>query len=178
LIKQAHPAIFLDRDGTLIEDTGYIKDPNLVRVLPTVVEALRRFEAAGYQRIVISNQSGVARGLLHEDDVLQIGRRLDSLLAQDGVSINATYFCPHLDTACSCRKPLPGLIYTAAAEHDIDLSRSVMIGDRGTDIEAGRAAGLPAVLVTTGPLVYTGPVPDASVTTLLAAAEWVLAHVF
>lgn len=171
------PAVFLDRDGTLIEDTGYIKDPSSVRLLPTVAEALRRFEAAGFLRIVITNQSGIARGLLDENDVRKVERRLVSLLAQSGASVNATYLCPHFESGCLCRKPLPGLILTAAAEHAIDLSRSVMIGDRSIDIEAGHAAGIPAVLVTTGPYAYQGAPPDATAPTLIEAAEWVLARV-
>lgn len=177
-MTDARPAVFLDRDGTLIEDTGYIKDPALVRVLPTVAQALRMFEAAGFLRIVISNQSGVARGLLHEADITLVAAALDNALALDGASIDAAYYCPHLDSGCSCRKPLPGLILSAAAELLVDLSRSIMIGDRGSDILAGQAAGMPAILVTTGPLVYDGPQPDATVTTLLAAAEWVFARVF
>ena len=170
------PAVFLDRDGTLIEDTGYVKDPSSVRLLPTVAEALRRFEAAGFLRIVITNQSGIARGLLNEDEVREVERRLLTLLAERGASVNATYFCPHFESGCLCRKPLPGLIFTASAEHAIDLSRSVMIGDRSIDIEAGHAAGIPAVLVTTGPYAYQGALPDATVPSLIEAAEWILAR--
>ena len=178
MIEQKRPAIFLDRDGTLIEDTGYVKDPDAVRVLPTVSRALRMFAAAGYERIIVSNQSGVARGLLQEADVARVGHALDILLAQDDASVDAVYYCPHLDSGCTCRKPLPGLILTAAAERNIDLAKSFMIGDRGSDIDAGHAAGLPAVLVTTGPISYNGPVPDMTAATLLAAAEWILTRGF
>jgi D-glycero-D-manno-heptose 1,7-bisphosphate phosphatase len=171
------PAIFLDRDGTLIEDTGYVKDPSLVRLLPTVVEALRRFEAAGFLRIIISNQSGIARGLLAESEMRAVERRLVALLAQGGASVDALYVCPHFESGCLCRKPLPGLIFTAAAEHAIELSRSVMIGDRSTDIEAGHAAGIPTVLVTTGPYAYRGLLPDATAPSLMEAAEWVFGRV-
>jgi D-glycero-D-manno-heptose 1,7-bisphosphate phosphatase len=177
LREGTRPAIFLDRDGTLIEDTGYVKDPSSVRLLPTVAEALRRFEAAGFLRIVVSNQSGIARGLFDENALRKVERRLAALLAQGEASVNATYHCPHFESGCLCRKPLPGLILTAAAEHAIDLSRSVMIGDRSIDIEAGHAAGIPAVLVTTGPHAYQGSLPDATAPSLIEAAGWILARV-
>ncbi len=176
-MADAQPAVFLDRDGTLIEDTGYLREASAIRILPTVPAALQRFERANYQRIVITNQSGVARGLFPETTVTQIGTALDRLLATQGASLNGLYYCPHLESGCTCRKPLPGLILRAAAEQHIDLTRSVMIGDRGSDIAAGHAAGIPGVLVTTGGRTYDGPKPDAIVPTLFDAAEWVLRHV-
>jgi D-glycero-D-manno-heptose 1,7-bisphosphate phosphatase len=177
LEQAARRAVFLDRDGTLIEDVGYLSDANDIRVLPTVTEALRRFEAAGFLRIVVSNQSGIARGFFDEARMRFLTSKLDELLAQEHASISATYFCPHLDEGCDCRKPLPGMLRRAAAEHGVDLARSVMIGDRGSDVQAGQAAGMPGIFVTTGPLTYNGPLPDATVSSLSDATEWVLTHV-
>ena len=170
-------AVFLDRDGTLIEDTGYIKDPLLVRVLPSVAQALMLFQEAGFERIVVSNQSGIARGYVQPDELDRVGKAVEEALAREGASLDAVYYCRHLDNGCACRKPLPGLIMQAASERNLDLRRSVMIGDRGSDIAAGQAAGIPTILVTTGPLVYDGPKPDLTVSTLLAAAEWVISRV-
>src|SRR5665213_1597273 len=111
----AKPAAFLDRDGTLIEDSGYVGEPGRVRVLAGVPEALRLLGEAGFDRIVVTNQSGVARGMFEEPDVERVHRELQRVLAQDDGAVDAFYYCAHLDDDCDCRKPLPGMVQRAVA---------------------------------------------------------------
>lgn len=147
-------AAFLDRDGTLIEDPGYLGDAARVALLPGAAEAVARLRRAGFAVVVVSNQSGVARGLFDEAAVHAVNRRMAELLlaADPEARIDAFYFCPHLPpelpggAACDCRKPLPGLILRAARELDLDLGASVGIGDRARDAEAALAAGCAAAL--------------------------------
>jgi histidinol-phosphate phosphatase family protein len=137
------PALFLDRDGTLIEDTGFVSDPRDVRPLPGAGEALRRAVDAGYLLVVISNQSGVARGLIDVDQLAAVDAEFRLQFRERfGIEFDAVLYCPHgPDDRCQCRKPEPGNLLRAAEELDIDLSSSLMIGDRPSDLEAGRAAG-------------------------------------
>jgi histidinol-phosphate phosphatase family protein len=153
----AKPAAFLDRDGTLMEDSGFIGDPERVRVLEGVPEALRALADAGFERVVVTNQSGVARGYFGEPDVERVHRALAERLAPDGASIDAFYYCAHLSD-CDCRKPLPGLVRRAVAERELDLARSVVFGDRGSDISLARALGVPGILVNAYG-IYEGPEP-------------------
>jgi histidinol-phosphate phosphatase family protein len=140
-------AVFLDRDGTIIEDTGYISDPELVQFLPGAAEALQRLQSAGYLLVIVSNQSGIGRGWITEDQYRQVQHRLLEELQKQNVLITRSYYCPHApETGCLCRKPGPGLLEQAARELQIDLSRSWMVGDRTSDIEAGHAAGCRTVL--------------------------------
>lgn len=148
-------AVFLDRDGTLNVDPNYLKDPDAVELLPHVGTALNLLKRAGYKLIVISNQSGIARGFMTHNDVLLVNNRLNEMLQPYGVAIDQYYYCPaHPDyntpEECACRKPSPKMILDAAEAHDIDLSVSFMIGDMASDIEAGNRAGLQCILVTTG----------------------------
>ncbi len=144
------PGIFLDRDGTVIHDTGYIGDPDLVEFLPAVLTALRRFQDAGYRLIVISNQSGIGRGVITQEQYELVARRIADRLSEHGIYID-TYYCPHSpDDQCECRKPNPFLLLRAAQDLDIDLTRSYMIGDRLTDVEAGAAAGCKTILLAQG----------------------------
>ena len=192
-------AVFLDRDGVLIEDVGLLADHASIRVLPGVAQSLSALRAAGYRLIVVSNQTVVARGLATEDDVLKIHRRLQEELnavIEPSVppQIDAWYFCPHhphADVAeyrrpCDCRKPLPGMLLKAAGIFDVDLTASVMIGDRLTDVAAGTAAGCRTVLVQTGrhdapPIVggaeaSAAAKPDHVCADLSAAGRWILAE--
>ena len=144
------PAVFLDRDGTIIEDVGYLQAPGQVRLLPGAGPAIGRLNAAGWLTVVVTNQSGIARGLLSEDDYYRTERRLDELLAQTGARIDAHYFCPHLPEvtgACECRKPGLLLYQQAAARLDIDLSRSWWVGDRARDVLPSAAFGARGILV-------------------------------
>ena len=150
-------AVFLDRDGTIIEDAGYIADAADVRLLPGVADAIRRFAAAGFEIVVVSNQSGVARGIFDEDALSAVHARMVELLGSDGARLDGAYYCPYLDgpeakleayrCASELRKPEPGMLIQAASERGIDLSRSWMIGDSATDVEAGRRAGCQTALV-------------------------------
>jgi histidinol-phosphate phosphatase family protein len=167
------PAVFLDRDGTLIEDKGFLGDPAGVALLPTVVEALHLLAEHGYATIVISNQSGIARGLLGEDQVREVNAEIERRLGGDGVAIDGWYWCPHYGEGCACRKPEPALLHRAVEEHALTLAGGAMIGDRGSDVELGHRVGIPGILVP-GPYDYAGPEPDLRARTLLEAAEWIV----
>lgn len=151
-------AVFLDRDGTLIEEVNYLSAPEQVRLISGAAEAVRRVNEAGVLVVVVTNQAGVARGYFPEGRVAEVHAHLSALLAEGGAKIDAYYHCPHHPTegvgpyrvACACRKPEPGLLLTAARELGIDLSRSWMIGDKLCDARAGEAAGCRTVLVRTG----------------------------
>lgn len=158
ILNVGRPAAFLDRDGTLMEDSGFIGDPARIRILPGVAQALVALAAAGFERIVVTNQSGVARGYFGEPDVVAVHRALAAQLAVAGASLDAFYYCAHLDDGCDCRKPRPGLVRRAVAERDLDLTRSVVFGDRGGDMALADAVGIPGVLVNEAP-GYGGPVP-------------------
>lgn len=166
------PAAFLDRDGTLMEDSGFIGDPARVRVLEGVAEALHLLAAAGYERIVVTNQSGVARGYFGESDVERVNAELAIRLRASGASIDAFYYCAHLEE-CGCRKPLPGLVQRAALERNLDLARSVVFGDRASDIRLGHDLGMPGILVNELP-GYDGPPPLYRARTLLEGVRFFL----
>lgn len=142
-----HPlAILFDRDGTLIEDVPYNSDPALVRPVPTAAETLERVRSLGIKVGVISNQSGIGRGLLTEQQVREVNERVESLLGP----FDVWRCCPHApEEGCGCRKPQPGMILDAAQHLGIDPSRVAMIGDIGADVDAALAAGAQAVLVPT-----------------------------
>jgi len=131
-------AAFLDRDGTIIRDTAYVRDPDDVELLPGVAPAIRRLNDRSLPVIVVTNQSGIARGLLTEQDYERVRMRLDKLLAAEGARIDATYHCPHhpdFSGPCNCRKPGLELYLRAAADHGLDLARSFYVGDRMRDVE-------------------------------------------
>jgi D-glycero-D-manno-heptose 1,7-bisphosphate phosphatase len=150
--------VFLDRDGTIVEDVGYVTVPEMLRVLPGVAEAIVLIRRRGWKVIVVSNQAGVAKGLITEDELAGINMRLVLMLGAEGAEVDGIYCCPHhpegtapeYAVECDCRKPRPGLLEQAAREHDLELSECVMVGDALRDIQAGRAAGTAAVLVLTG----------------------------
>jgi D-glycero-D-manno-heptose 1,7-bisphosphate phosphatase len=144
LAASGRPAAFLDRDGTIIEDGDYLADDRAVRLLPGAANAIARLNHAGWPVVIVTNQSGIGRGLLTEEQYQATRRRLDEMLAEAGASILATYHCPHApdeQPPCECRKPAPGLYLRAAAEHDLDLARSVYVGDRLRDILPGLRFG-------------------------------------
>ncbi len=168
------PAAFLDRDGTLMEDSGYVGDPARVRVLPGVPEALRLLHDAGFERVVVTNQSGVARGMFGEPDVALVHAELSRKLAERGAGVDAYYYCTHLE-GCDCRKPLPGMVRRAAAERALDLARSVVFGDRAGDMQLAAAAGLPGILIDGIP--YSGPAPLHRAPSLLDGVRFFLEYV-
>jgi len=174
-VSGLRPAAFLDRDGTLMEDTGYIGDPRRVRLLPKVPEALLALERAGFARIVVTNQSGVARGMFGEPDVLDVHRELGRQLAAHGATIDAFYYCAHLSD-CDCRKPATGLALRAVREGSLALESSVVFGDRGTDIGLAQNLGIPGILVNAAPR-YDGPAPVYEARTLEEGVRFFLERV-
>ncbi len=150
-------AVFLDRDGTIIEDVGFIGDSAKVRLLPGAADAIRRIAEAGFEIVVVSNQSGVARGIFDEDALSSVHARMVELLGSQGARLDGAYYCPYFEgpeavveayrCASELRKPEPGMLTQAADERGIDLSRSWMIGDSARDVEAGRRAGCRTILL-------------------------------
>jgi len=186
----SRPAVFLDRDGTIIEDVGYLDAIDKIAWYPWSVDAIRALNAAGLPVVVITNQAGVARGYFAESLIDDVHRAIDAHLARGGARIDAYYYCPHhvdgsveaYRIACDCRKPACGMIDRAARDLGLDPRRSVVVGDAWSDIGAARAAGARGLLVRTG----SGRVkdtrgmtvePDAVVDHLAAAASWILTHV-
>ncbi len=146
-------AVFLDRDGTIVEDPGYLHKPEQVRVLATAADGIRRLNRAGYLVVVVTNQSGIARGLYSVADYRAVEKRLGDVLAEDRARIDASYFCPHHPQApepCACRKPRTKLFLDAQAALGIDFTRSWWVGDRLSDVQPARALGGKTILVATG----------------------------
>jgi D-glycero-D-manno-heptose 1,7-bisphosphate phosphatase len=176
-------AAFLDRDGTIIEDATYLADPSAMRLLPGAAEAVRRLNAAGVPCVVVTNQSGIARGLVTEDQYEGTRRRLDALLASQGAELTAHYHCPHhpdISGPCECRKPGTQLYRRAAAELGLDLATSLFVGDRWRDVAPGIAFGGIARMVPS-PGTPAEELDRASAEGLLArtladAADEFLAH--
>jgi D-glycero-D-manno-heptose 1,7-bisphosphate phosphatase len=143
------PAVFLDRDGTLMRDVDYCSDPADVHVFEGAPAALRRLKEHGYKLIVITNQSGIGRGYFSEKQYRAVEQEVGRQIG--GGLIDATYYCPHLpDKNCKCRKPSAEMIFAAADKHRLDLTRSFFVGDKRSDVECGRTAGLKTILVRTG----------------------------
>jgi len=183
-VTALRPAVFLDRDGTLIEEHGYPARPQDIVPLPGVGHALQRLHEAGWLRIVLTNQSGVARGLFSEAELSRLHEDLYRKLAQQGGAIDALYYCPHLPEgraaayahACGCRKPARGLLDLALAEHPVDLSRSAFIGDSPRDLFADVPGAGPRILVRSGHAVPEGAKADFIAADLAEAVEWLLAQ--
>ena len=178
-------AVFLDRDGTLIEEVGYLDRIDRVQFFPYSVDAVRLLNRAGLAVIVTTNQAGIARGFFDESFVDATHRHLSGVLAAGGANVDAFYFCPHhpdgvIDAyrrTCECRKPQPGLLRRAAADHDLDLPRSFVVGDRAHDIAAGETVGARGVLVRTGygnRAEGTDHGADAVADNLMGAVSWIL----
>lgn len=146
-------AVFLDRDGTIIEDVGYLRDPGAVRLLPAAADAIRRLNANGLVVVVVTNQSAIARGLLSLEDYRRTEHRLDELLKQEGARIDGHFFCPHLPELsgpCECRKPGTLLYRQAAVQFHLDLSQSWWVGDRIRDVVPAEGLGGRGILLLTG----------------------------
>lgn len=145
------PAVFLDRDGTIIVEKHYLRDPDGVELETGVVEGLSRLQQRGHPLIVLSNQSGIGRGLFTEGDAQRVNERIAALLGGHGIEILAWYLCPHApEEACDCRKPLPGMPLNASRDWQLDLVGSYVIGDKACDLELADAIGGTGILVTTG----------------------------
>ena len=146
---QKSPAVFVDRDGTIMRDVDYCGDPADVQLLDGASEALRHLKSHGFKIVVITNQSGIGRGYFDEKQYREVEAEVDRQIGKD--VIDATYYCPHLpEDGCNCRKPSAGMIFQAAQDHHIDLTKSFFIGDKRSDIECGRNAGVRTILVRTG----------------------------
>jgi heptosyltransferase-2 len=175
--------IFLDRDGTLNQDYGYIRSCDQFELFPGVAEALARLKQAGARLIVVTNQSGVARGLFSIGDLDAIHEKLSRLLGEAGAALDAVYYCPHHpDDSCECRKPNTGLIERAVRERQVDLSRCYLIGDHARDIELAKRVGSRSILVTTGAVLpqhvedlkALGFAPDLVASSFAEAVDWLL----
>jgi len=181
-------AVFLDRDGTMIEDVGYLSAFDQIDVYPWTVDAIRALNRSGLRVVVVTNQSGIARGLLTEAFVEETHRRISALLEAGGARVDAYYYCPHhpdgsveaLSRPCDCRKPGRGMVDRAARDFGIDPTRSFVVGDKWLDIGLARRVGARSILVRTGTGAaeerrpVDGVAADAVVDNLAAAASWIL----
>ncbi len=186
------PSVFLDRDGTINEQMGYINHISRFVLLPGVIQAIRRLNSLQVPVVVVTNQSGLARGYFPESLLQTVHEEMRRQLQAEGAHVDGIYVCPHHPEArqerfrqnCTCRKPKTGLLEQAAAELKLDLSRSYMVGDRWSDLRCGAAAGTATVLVRTGygrgEELYIGPQetlqPDYVADDLLAATAWIAAR--
>ena len=184
------PAVFLDRDGTMIEDVGYLDALSRVAYYPWTVDAIRMLNRAGFRVVVVTNQSGIARGFFTEAFVQETHRSIDARLAAGGARVDAYYYCPHhpagrvaeFARACDCRKPGPGMIDNAAGDLGLDPARSFVVGDTWLDIGLARSVGARGILVRTGAGAAwearppNGLAADAVVDNLAAAAAWILSN--
>ena len=168
------PAVFVDRDGTIMENCDYCSDPKDVKIFPGVPDALRRLKSKGFKLVIVTNQSGIGRGLITVEQYRAVEAEV---LRQLGAGlIDATYFCPDVPGQhSSCRKPAPGMIVEATRQHQIDLTRSFLIGDKEIDVECGRNAGVRTIRVKTGPeREMAGSLADWITKDVPAAAEIIL----
>lgn len=177
--KNTNVTVFLDRDGTINEDRGYLSDPDDLVLIEGAEEAIKRLNAEDIKVIVVSNQSGVGRGYFTHEDVAEVNKKLAGLLSLFGAQIDGIYYCPHHpDEDCGCRKPRSGLAEAAIREHGVDPVRSYVVGDKATDIGMARNISAKGVLVMTG----DGPEevkklkgqPDFIARDLLNAVEWII----
>ena len=176
--RQSRKAVFLDRDGTLIRDTGYLSDPDQLELLPGVIEALKLLRKLSLRLVLISNQSGVGRRLLGEEELWRVHAWLVASLAAEGVSLDGVYYCLHAPWhQCNCRKPAPGLLLQASHDLSIDLAGSYMVGDKMRDVTAGQRAGCAMAILLDSqhskPTVEFSNPAHVVLPDLLAAACWI-----
>lgn len=179
------PVVFLDRDGTINEEVGYLNHLSRFRLIPRAAEGIRLLKEAGFAVVVVTNQSGIARGFFPASLVEEVHALMREKLAEEGAHLDGIYFCPHHpEEGCPCRKPKPGLVEQAARDLDLDLNRAFVVGDRYTDLLLARNIGARGVLVLTGygrgELTYylpkLGLKPDLVAEDLFEAARKILAH--
>ncbi len=183
-MEEKSRAVFMDRDGTINEEVGYLSRMDQLKIFPRAPEAIRLVNASGMKVVVTSNQSGIARGYITEEFVRGVHDRINELLQAEGARIDGFYFCPHhpvygsgiYKQDCECRKPKPGLLLQAAVEMNIDLARSYIIGDMLKDIEAGKKAGVRGILVKTGygENIVRTDMPAYIAEDILEAVNWLL----
>ena len=148
-------AVFLDRDGTIVVHEHYLSSPEQLKLLPNAVEGLRLFQEHGFLVVIVTNQSGIARGIFDEERLSLIHKKLAQMLEEEGIVLDGIYYCPHLKEGiveqykveCDCRKPSPGMLLDAARRYNIDLPQSLMIGDSEADMQAGKTAGCTCMLI-------------------------------
>ena len=179
------PAVFLDRDGVINKDIGYFSDPKKLAIFRSSLEGLRALQEAGFMLIVVTNQSGIARGLISEKDVQNLHDVMQHAFQKDGIFISGIIYCPHHPTEginayrtnCKCRKPSPGMIFQAAEKFNIDLNQSYLVGDRFSDIQAGINAGLKSsILLESKHEISQEEISKASTfcQDLAEAASWII----
>ncbi len=177
------PVVYLDRDGTLNFDPGYLNQPDRLQLLPGVGQAVARLNRAGFKAVVLSNQSGVARGLITQEQLDAVHLRLRELLAEDGARLDGIFICPHHpEDACACRKPAPGLVLRAQQELGLAPDRAIVIGDKASDVQLARNIGATAVFVASGHrpeeeqarMMDQNLVPDCTACDLAGAVKWIL----
>ena len=168
--------VFLDRDGTVIEDREYLSDPEGVRLIAGAADALRQLRAAGFGLVFVSNQSGIGRGLMTKEQSDAVHQRTLDILSEDGIAIEGSYICPHAPwDHCHCRKPSPVLLQQAAADHGIDFARSFVVGDKKSDVDLSRAVGCKAILYATRDTPdNAGATPDFRSGSWGKIADWIL----
>jgi D-glycero-D-manno-heptose 1,7-bisphosphate phosphatase len=172
-------AVFLDRDGTLIVDPPDFRVDRIAKLhlFPDVFKAMKKLAELEYEVFIVTNQAGIAEGRLSEDDFKRLNDVFIELIEPTGVRVRKTYYCPHAESAkCACRKPLPKLFFDASREFEIDLKHSWSIGDRESDIEAGKAAGTQTILVKTGNRPVESSKADHVAADILEAVEYIAAH--
>lgn len=171
-------AVFIDRDNTICRDVPYCSRPEDLELLPRVTDGIRLLNKHGFKVVVITNQSGIARGYFTEDVLSRIHQKMQGDLAERGASVDAIYYCPHHpNDKCDCRKPKPTMLFQAASDLDIDLRKSYVIGDSDMDTKMGKKAGCATVVVTTpnqDATVPRRPEPDHIASDLYEAADWVI----
>lgn len=187
----SRPAVFLDRDGTMNEDVGYLSRHSELVLYPWTADAIRLLRRAGFAIVVVTNQGGIGRGMIEEPFLLDLHRGLAETLAAAGAAIDGWYYCPHhpdatiphlRETACGCRKPQPGMVHAAVRDLDLDPARSWVIGDKWLDVQLGHAVGARSILVRTGwgreaeGARPEGQRVEAICDTLIDAAAWLLAR--
>jgi D-glycero-D-manno-heptose 1,7-bisphosphate phosphatase len=183
-IVNGSPGVFLDRDGTIIRDVGYLRRPEQIEILPRVPEALRLLREHGFKIVIVTNQSGIARGFFSENDLVEIHQALKRKLAEHDVALDGIYYCPHhpteglgpYRTSCDCRKPNDALAKQAARELKVDLSRSYVVGDKPTDIELAVRIGAKGIQIRDGVSKFSGREKSLAflvVEDLWQAAEWI-----
>lgn len=169
-------AVFIDRDGTMAKDAHYCSCPEDLELFPNTSKAIRLLNQNGFKAIVVTNQSGIARGYFTEDTLARIHQKMKDELAKEGAYVDAIGYCPHHpDDNCDCRKPKPKLVLQAAREHDIDLESSFVVGDLQMDIDLGKIVGCPTILISDQSLIGDEQAkPDATTPDLLEAAQVIL----
>jgi len=185
-LKKTDKAVFLDRDGVICENVEYMSRPSQLKIIPKVPEAIKLLNENGFRVVVVTNQSGIARGYLTEKDLEKIHKKMIKILDKNGAKIDSIYYCPHLPDGvikkyrkeCNCRKPKPGMLIRAEKELSLDLKKSFMVGDSMSDIQAGKKVDCMSILISNSENKdENGEIkPDFVASNLLEAVNFILCH--